>query len=113
MHELSIAVSMIELAQEEAERRGVRVSAIHLKLGPLSGVVRQALEGAYEIACEGTPLAGSRLVIEEVPIVAFCPTCNQRREIPSMLLMQCPECSAPTSEVLEGADLQVTALEVE
>jgi Zn finger protein HypA/HybF involved in hydrogenase expression len=30
-----------------------------------------------------------------------------------MLLMQCPECSAPTSEVLEGADLQVTALEVE
>jgi hydrogenase nickel incorporation protein HypA/HybF len=112
MHELSIAVSMIELAQEEAEARGVRVAAIHLKLGPLSGVVKQALLGAYELAAENTPLAGSRLVIEDAPIVAFCPACAGPRRIPSMQRLRCPECSTPTPEVLEGAELQVTALEV-
>jgi len=60
MHELSIALSMIEMATEEAERReGVRVNALHLKLGPLSGVVKDALLFSYEIACNGTPLEGS------------------------------------------------------
>jgi Zn finger protein HypA/HybF involved in hydrogenase expression len=39
MHELSIAMSIVELAQEEAERRGIQVDAVHLKLGALSGVV--------------------------------------------------------------------------
>ena len=38
MHELSLAVNILELAQEEADRRGgLRVSAIHLRMGPLSG----------------------------------------------------------------------------
>ena len=35
MHELSIATSIIDMAQEEAEKRGVRVLAVHLKLGPI------------------------------------------------------------------------------
>jgi hydrogenase nickel incorporation protein HypA/HybF len=113
MHELSIAMNVVELAQEEAGKRGVRVLAVHLKLGPLSGVIRQALEGSYEMACTGTPLEGSRLVVEEVPIVAFCPACAGEKTIPSMQALQCPDCGAPTPEVLQGADLQVTALEVE
>lgn len=67
MHELSIALSMIELASEEVDRRGGgRVTALHLKVGSLSGVVKEALTFSYEIACQGTPLEGSQLVIEEV-----------------------------------------------
>ena len=38
MHELLIAMSIAEITQEEAERRGrVRVQAAHLRLGLLSG----------------------------------------------------------------------------
>jgi len=84
VHELSIAMSIVELAQEEAERRGgFQVSAIHLRLGPLSGVVKDALLSAYELACEGTPLAGSRLQIEDVPIIVYCPRCADRRPLAS------------------------------
>ncbi len=65
MHELSIAVSMVEMAAEEAARRNaVKVCAIHLKLGRLSGVVKDALLFSYEVACEGTLLEGSQLIIE-------------------------------------------------
>ena len=39
MHELSIALSIVDMAQEEAERRNVQVEAVHLELGALSGVV--------------------------------------------------------------------------
>jgi hydrogenase nickel incorporation protein HypA/HybF len=67
MHELSIAVCLVDLAQEEAEKRGARVLAVHLKLGALSGVVREALVGSFEMAASGTPLEQSRLVIEETP----------------------------------------------
>lgn len=113
MHEFSIATSIIEMAAEEAGGRGVRVHAVFLKLGPLSGVVKEALLLAYEMAAAGTPLEGSRLVVEDVPIVAFCPRCNQPRTIPSMQWLCCPECNTPTPEVSQGAELVVTALEVE
>ena len=53
MHELSIALSLLDLVEEEAERRGVRVAAVHVRLGPLSGVVRDALVSAFELAREG------------------------------------------------------------
>ncbi len=113
MHELSIASSLVDLAQEEAETRGVRVLAIHLKLGPLSGVVQDALLGSYEMVSAGTPLEGSRLVIENVPVVVFCPSCQERRQVPSIQWLRCPVCETPTPEVLEGRELLVTALEVE
>ena len=63
MHELSIAMSIVDMALEEAERRDVTIDAVHLELGPLSGVVADALLFSYEMACDGTPLEGSRLVI--------------------------------------------------
>jgi len=68
MHELSITMSIIELAQEESDRRGIQVSAVHLKLGALSGVVKEALLGSFEMACEDTPLKRRRLLIEELPV---------------------------------------------
>src|SRR4051794_33943463 len=77
MHELSIAMSIVDVAEEQIkENGGSRVNAVHLKLGMLSGVVKEALLSSYELACEGTPLAGSRLMIEEVPVIAFCPKCD-------------------------------------
>jgi hydrogenase nickel incorporation protein HypA/HybF len=112
MHELSIAMSIIELAEEEAARRGVQVEAVHLKLGALSGVVKEALLSCYEMVCEDTTLKGSRLIIEEVPVVIFCPTCRAERPIDSIQLFCCPECGTPCSEVVRGKELEVVALEV-
>jgi hydrogenase nickel incorporation protein HypA/HybF len=113
MHELSIAVSLIEVATEEARRLGgVRVEALHLRLGPLSGVVREALLFSFELAAEGTPIEGARLEIEEVPVVVFCPACGEERELPSLQNFQCPICKMPTPDVIRGRELELTALEV-
>jgi hydrogenase nickel incorporation protein HypA/HybF len=113
MHELSIAMSIVEMAEEEAERRGVRISAVHLTLGLLSGVVKDALLSSYEIACDGTPLAGSRLLVTEVPVEVFCPACQGPRKLTSMQWFCCPDCGTPTGEVLHGKEMQVTALEIQ
>ncbi len=112
MHELSIAVSIVDIAEKEAARRGACVEAVHLRLGPLSGVVKEALLSAYEMACENTPLAGSSLMVEDVPLVVYCPQCKQRRTLSSMNFL-CPECQTPTPEVLQGRELEMFALELE
>lgn len=107
-------MSIIELAEEESDRRGgAHVEAIHLKLGALSGVVKKALLSAYEMACEGTVLAGCRLEIEDIPIVVYCPACAAPRTLNSMQWFSCPECKGPVSEVLQGRELQVAALEIQ
>jgi hydrogenase nickel incorporation protein HypA/HybF len=114
MHELSIAMSMIEMATEEAARQGdVRVSALHLKLGPLSGVVKEALLFSYEVASQGTRLEGSRLLIEEVPVIVYCPECDQERAIESIQRFCCAVCGTLTPNVVQGKELLVVALELE
>jgi hydrogenase nickel incorporation protein HypA/HybF len=113
MHELSIALGILDVAAEEAERRGGRVTAVHLRLGLLSGVVKEALRSAYELAREGTPLAGAELVVEEVPAVAYCPGCAAERVLAALPELCCPACGAPTPEVVRGRELEVFALEIE
>src|ERR1700761_976141 len=90
MHELSIAMSIVDSALEEAERREVTVDAVHLELGRLSGVVADALLFSYEMVCAGTPLEGSRLLIREVPIEVYCPACKTERVLNSMQWFCCP-----------------------
>jgi hydrogenase nickel incorporation protein HypA/HybF len=114
MHELSIALSIVELAAEEAARRGdIRVEGIHLRLGPLSGVVKESLLSAYELAREGSPLAEARLVIEETALTAHCPRCEAARALVSVQELRCVECGTPTSELLSGHELEIVALEIQ
>ncbi len=114
MHELSIALSIVEMAEEESTQRGgAHVNAVYLKLGALAGVVKDALLSSYELACHGTGLQGSRLVIEEIPVRVFCPNCQLPRALASIQLFACPECQSPVSEVLQGRELQVSALELQ
>jgi hydrogenase nickel incorporation protein HypA/HybF len=114
MHELSIAIGIVELAEEEIERRaGVQIIAVHLKLGALSGVAKEALLSSYEMACEDSPLKGSRLVVEVVPIMVFCTNCQTQRPVSSVQLFCCAECGTPTAEIVHGKEIEVVALEIE
>jgi hydrogenase nickel incorporation protein HypA/HybF len=113
MHELSIALSIIAMAEDEARQRGVQVNAIHLKLGTLSGVVKDALLFSFDLACEGTLLEGSRLLIEEVPTVVFCPICQAERPLASVQRFCCSVCDNPASEVVQGREIEVVALEIQ
>jgi hydrogenase nickel incorporation protein HypA/HybF len=113
MHELSIALSLVDLAEEEAGRQGGRVCAVHLRLGALAGVVKEALLSSYEMACADTALEGSRLVIEEVPVVVFCPECQALRTLSGVQAFTCAECGTPTPDIRQGKELELVALEVE
>jgi len=113
MHELSIAMNILELAQEEAEKHGgAPVEAIYVKVGELSGVVPEALESAYELAREQTPFERCRLVIETVPVAVHCSRCGADRPVRSLQWFCCAECGEPATEIVSGRDLQLSALEL-
>ena len=62
MHEMSIAVAIVEQVERAAREHGATaVEAIRLQVGELAGVVPQALEFCFELACAGTVLAGAAL----------------------------------------------------
>jgi len=113
MHELSIVMSIVEMAEEEARQRDARIAAVHLRLGLLSGVVKDALLSCYGMACAGTPLEGSELRIEEVPVEIFCAVCQAPRMLSSTQWFCCPECGTPSAAVVHGKELEVCALEIE
>jgi hydrogenase nickel incorporation protein HypA/HybF len=114
VHELSIALSIVEGAEEEVQRQGGgRVCAVHLKLGPLSGVVREALLFSYELACEGTSLEGSSLLIEEIPIRIYCAACGAEGDPVSGQCLHCARCGTSTCRVVRGTELELAALELQ
>lgn len=114
MHELSIALSIVEGAEEEVQRQGGgRVFAVHLKLGPLSGVVKEALLFSYELACEGTSLEGSSLMIEEIPIRVHCFACGVEGDPISKQRLHCATCGGSACRVVKGDELELAALELQ
>jgi hydrogenase nickel incorporation protein HypA/HybF len=68
MHELSIAIALVDMACEEAERQQLgRVRALHLRLGPLSGVAKDALLFSFDVASAGTRIDGATLEVQDAP----------------------------------------------
>jgi hydrogenase nickel incorporation protein HypA/HybF len=113
MHELSIAISMIDqISEESAKRGGLDVEVVHMRLGVFAGVDKEALLFSYSLACEGTPLQGSHLIIETVPLLVYCPNCKQERTPPSVYQICCPVCLTPTPDILTGREMEVASLEV-
>jgi|HubBroStandDraft_2_1064218.scaffolds.fasta_scaffold261519_2 hydrogenase nickel incorporation protein HypA/HybF len=111
MHELSIALSMIEQIEEQSAQNPGPVVSVHVKIGVLSGVDTEALRFAWEIGRAGTPLAATQLEIESVPLLVRCPTCGQTHT-PEIQSIVCPHCVTPAQDILAGTELELTSLEI-
>lgn len=114
MHELSIVQGLVDVVNASLPSTGVRrVTAVRLRLGALSGVVRDALEFCYDVGTAGTVLAGSRLDIEEQPVVVYCERCDADRTLDGLQHFACPTCGAPTPVLRHGRELEILSIEVE
>lgn len=112
MHELSIALSVLERVGEEAAVHGGTVTAVHVRIGVLSGVDCEALRFAYEVAVADTDFSGSRLEIERIPLLVRCPECGVEHT-PEVQSIVCPRCITPAQEILAGRELELSSLEIE
>jgi hydrogenase nickel incorporation protein HypA/HybF len=106
-------MSLVDVACEEAARLDARVTALHLRIGVLSGVVADALNFSFAIATQGSAIEGTQLMIEPVPVTAWCPQCQMEQTIPSIQHLRCPTCHTPTPDIRHGTEMELFALEVE
>ena len=96
------------------KRGGARVSRRMSSSGVLSGVVKEALMSAYEMASEGTALEGTALIIDEIPAVDPLRACASR--IGRTRLHEwfsCEVCGTPATDIVRGRELELAALELE
>jgi hydrogenase nickel incorporation protein HypA/HybF len=114
MHELGLARGIVDLAASAASDAGApRVTAVHVRIGRLAGVEAGALLFSYDIAAEGTVVAGSTLQIEEVPVAIWCVPCHAERELPGVQRFRCPVCDTPSGDIRRGREMEVSSIEVE
>lgn len=113
MHELSLAVQLVQTAEEAARAADAkRVTAVVVKIGALSGVAEEALRFAFDVATVDTLLAQARLEIHPVSVKVVCPRCGIV-ELPSLQRFCCPQCDTPTADVRTGREIELESIEVE
>ena len=117
MHELSIAESLVTSAISAIKAdvgvdgiRSAEVSEVHLRLGRLAGVEKDSLLFCYDLMTKNTLLEGSQLVIEEIPIVIFCPVCVGEVELPGIQSFTCTRCGQQGREILRGKELELSSI---
>lgn len=114
MHELSIAMSLIDTVTEELIRHdAARAKSFTVEIGELSGVVPAALESAYAIAARTTELAGTRMNVVTVPVEMQCRNCGRVTRVVSPNALRCIHCAEPAEHIVKGRELEVVAIEVD
>ena len=114
MHELSIISSVVDTVTDSlTPYPGARVTEVRLRVGSLAAVIEDSLQFCYGIATEGTPLEGSRLVVNVIPVTVYCEACGAEGAIENLQSFRCPTCGAPASDVRHGRELEIEAIEIE
>jgi hydrogenase nickel incorporation protein HypA/HybF len=110
MHELSIAESVVSIAERHAAGR--RVARVEVRVGHLRQVVPSALEFAFELVSQGTVIEGAELSLQEVPAAGRCRGCGSDGELGGFPF-SCGACGGFDIEVTRGEELTVDSLELE
>jgi hydrogenase nickel incorporation protein HypA/HybF len=112
MHEVSLLENTLELALSYAQQQGAtQIHQLTLRVGQLSGVIPEALQFAFDIVAQGTIAEKAQLLIETIPAICYCQTCQQDFQ-PTDWIYECPTCHQLCTELLQGRDLELVSLEV-
>ena len=113
MHELSIAMGIIDIARQEADKAGVgHFDGIELVIGELSGVEMASFDFAWQQAIKGTVLEGACLEIDRPPGKAMCLDCGSHFAL-ARIYDLCPQCQSYFKEIVSGKELRVKTLSLD
>lgn len=117
MHEMSIAMSLLELAEAEIKKRGCdKISRLKVQCGALSGVAPDALDLCFRALADSSPHKNAVLEIELVPTRLRCPFCETifSGDDADALFRPCPACGAEFGHIVEaGKELILLRVEAE
>ncbi|MFI1205387.1 hydrogenase maturation nickel metallochaperone HypA (plasmid) [Streptomyces sp. BHT-5-2] len=108
MHEMSIALAVVDQVESAVRPAGATaVRSVRLEIGELAGVVPDALAFSFQLACEGTVLAGAELLTEPIQARARCGSCDDTWPTGMPPCLSCPGCGGAGVELLSGRELRI------
>lgn len=113
MHELSIAIEITEIVQEEAKKaEASSISKVELEIGTLSGVEFDALQFAMTEAVNGTMLEKTEIVYHIITAKAVCEDCCNDFDTEDHFNV-CPVCNSNNTNFICGKELKIKSIDIE
>ncbi len=107
MHELSIVMNVIAIAEDEAAKANANtIEEIELDIGRLSTVDLEAFNFAWHTAVKETILEKALTRINDLEGKATCPACNIEFNIDTVYEV-CPSCNKSGIRIVQGQELKV------
>ena len=113
MHETDMTKALILTVRDwwESQPEKLQISKIYLIVGKFTCVEPASLQFAFEVQTRQTFLDKAELVIQEVPLVAFCHSCQQEYSPEIGLQYACPSCNSPMEDIRSGRELKIDRIE--
>jgi hydrogenase nickel incorporation protein HypA/HybF len=112
MHELSIVMSIIDIAEAQARQANAsHIDEIELDIGTLSGIEFGALEFAWTEGVRKTILENAVKKINRIEASATCSDCGKIFPIENFY-DACPKCGGHLISITKGKELRVRSLVV-
>ncbi len=113
MHEMSLAVDIVDLAVQTAVReKAQRISGVEIEVGNLAGVLVDSLEFCLGAAARDTLAEGAAFRIIPQQATGKCRDCGIGFDVVSFY-QHCPDCSGINVEITGGQQLKVAAVTIE
>ncbi|ADH84934.1 hydrogenase maturation nickel metallochaperone HypA [Desulfurivibrio alkaliphilus] len=112
MHEMSLAINIVALAEAECRAAGAgRIRRVEVEVGGLAGVMPEALRFCFAAACRETMAEGAELEIIVVDGQGECASCRRPAPMAEHFAL-CPACGG-LMRPLQGQELRLAAIEVD
>jgi hydrogenase nickel incorporation protein HypA/HybF len=113
MHEMSLALSIIEQTREAAAAEGAsRVLEVEIEVGSLAGVLADSLRFCLEATGAAGGLAATIFRVIEVQATATCQDCGAGFAADSFQVC-CPACGSANVALRGGRELKIRSLTIE
>ncbi|ABB24318.1 hydrogenase maturation nickel metallochaperone HypA [Pelodictyon luteolum] len=110
MHEMSIAMSIVDAVDAKARAEGaVRISLIELKIGKLAGILPEALRFCFSAAATGSLAGQAQLVIDEPDGRGRCSDCGHEFSV-DFYYARCPECGSLRIVIVSGEEFLIQSI---
>jgi hydrogenase nickel incorporation protein HypA/HybF len=112
MHELSIAIQIVEIVEEEASNADAEsITKLELDIGLLSGIEPDALEFAMEEAIRDSLLEKTQIIYNYIKAVVVCEECCNEFDTDDYF-NSCPYCNSLKTIFIKGKELNIKSIEI-
>ena len=112
MHELSIAMSIVEQVTEVVKQKNATsVTRIELDIGELSGLEWASFDFAWQPATRHSVLEHAERIVNRIPGIALCVECGHQYP-KHQAYDACPACQSYFHQLMSGKELRIKSIMV-